>query len=378
MNISSSARLCYQLSEIDGFGLKLFHKLTLQFGSIECWQNISPSQLISANVKPQLAERICSILEANNSGLSDDLAAWLDGEGCSLISYFDDAYPETLRHTHLAPALLYCRGNISLLARPSLAVVGSRKPSRTHESLAQEYSYGAAKQGWNVVSGLALGIDTAAHMGALAAGGATIAVMATGIDRCYPAKNSALHQEICESGLVITEMPLGSPPLRPHFPRRNRIVSGLSAGVLVVEAGLKSGSLITARYALEQNREVYAVPGSPSSLSSQGCNHLIRQGARLISSTEELISDLNELGGAQSEVLPSVCDASSLAKRSNIPENASEEERQLLLCLEEGKATFDELLARCSLGFDVLSDTLLQLEISGAITMSAGGYECLS
>ena len=217
---------------------------------------------------------------------------------------------------------------------------------------------------------MALGIDTEAHMGALAARGASVAVMATGIDVCYPKRNQALYQELVSKGLVVTEMPLGSPPLKQHFPRRNRIVSGLSSGVVVVEAGIKSGSLITARYALEQNREVFAVPGSPAVTSTQGCNYLIREGARLVSSSEQLLEDLGEVG------------ALAQTAKQDAPEETKPvmlaSHRELLGLVGHDIVGFDELYAQSTLSFSELSEVLLELELSNVLASTDGGYQRIS
>jgi DNA processing protein len=213
--------------------------------------------------------------------IESDLA-WLEQHRACVLSANDPRYPALLSEIADPPPLLYVVGDVDLLRSVQLAVVGSRRPSRG----GCEHAYGFAKQlasdGWTITSGLALGIDGEAHRGALDAGGKTIAVLGTGLDLPYPHRHRHLYNDIAEHGAVISEWPLGSPPLAGHFPRRNRIISGLSLGVLVVEAALQSGSLVTARLALEQNREVFAIPGSIHNPAVKGCHELIRQGAKLV------------------------------------------------------------------------------------------------
>ena len=376
MNVSPAARLCLALSEIHGFGLKAFHTLQTYSPDILRWPELSGSELRTILRNVSLADSVASVLERGKLVLPAKVETWLEDSSCVLLSYFDDAYPEILRQIHLAPPLLYAQGNVDLLGSRGLAIVGSRKTSPMYKQLAEQYAFELARQHWTITSGLALGVDAAAHMGALAAHGNTIAVVATGLDRCYPERNRVLRDRILEQGLIVSEMPLGSPPLKQHFPRRNRIVSGLSRGVLVVEAGIKSGSLITARYALEQNREVYAIPGSPISKGSEGCNYLIREGARIVTSTKDLLEDLQLVWG------DSVVTGSGQGV-ANVPEAArlnsrSKEEEALLLHLSDQIVSFDELFAASELSFESISQHLLNLELDGVIAQVAGGYHRVS
>ena len=221
---------------------------------------------------------------------------WLDRSGHHLLSIVDPAYPPLLREIDDAPVLLYACGRLDLLDRPALAMVGSRNPSPLGVQTAGAFARCFSDAGLTVVSGLALGIDTAAHCGALesraAGSGSTIAVVGTGLDIVYPAKNRGLAARIAEEGTLVSEFPLGLAARPDHFPRRNRILSGLALGCLVVEANLRSGSLITARLATEQGREVFAIPGSIHSPMARGCHLLIRQGAKLTESTADVIEEL--------------------------------------------------------------------------------------
>lgn len=375
MNISSSARLCLALSEIQGFGLKAFHGLRQHSSDIAHWPSLTKAELRMLLNNAALADSVSALLGQSHIGLPEGVKSWLERANRALISYFDPEYPDLLREIHLAPALLYTEGRLGLLGTDCMAVVGSRKTSPVYKGFAEQFSFELARHDWTVVSGLALGIDTAAHMGALAADGDTIAVVATGLDRCYPARNRALRDRIIEQGLLVSEMPLGSAPLKHNFPRRNRIVSGLSRGVLVVEAGIKSGSLITARYALEQNRDVYALPGSPINIGSEGCNQLIRDGARLVPSTKELLADLHLSRAATCPTTSGRDSIASLASEGPRDVVLSNEEQSILELLSDQVLCFDELYAASELSFESISELLLKLEIDGVIAQVAGGYQ---
>lgn len=376
MKISSSARLCLALSEISGFGLKAFHALRQHSPDIALWPRLTQSELRDLLNNGALAESVSTLIKQGAIALPERVATWLESSNCALVSYFDPAYPDLLREIHLAPALLYAHGDIGLLHTDCLAVVGSRKTSPMYKRFAEQFGFELASHNWTVVSGMALGIDTAAHMGALAADGKTIAVVATGLDRCYPARNRDLQDKIIEQGLLVSEMPLGSAPLKQNFPRRNRIVSGLSRGVLVVEAGVKSGSLITARYALEQNREVYALPGSPANAGSEGCNYLIRDGACLVSSPQELLADLHL---SCTTVAPaSRNEHTDGLKQETSGKRFSKQEQALLELLADQVLCFDELYAASELSFEGVAELLLKLEIDGVIAQVAGGYQRVS
>jgi len=217
---------------------------------------------------------------------------WLEFQQVRLLTMRDAAYPSLLLEIPDPPPLLYVWGDCECLAQPQLAIVGSRRSTGQGCGDATEFSSVLARAGFVITSGLALGIDAAAHRAALAAGGKTIAVLGHGIDRVYPAQHRELAEAVRQSGALITEFPLGMPPRAPHFPSRNRIISGLSLGVLVVEAALQSGSLVTARLAAEQNREVFALPGSIHNPVSRGCNALIRNGATLVQDVDDILAEL--------------------------------------------------------------------------------------
>ena len=217
---------------------------------------------------------------------------WLAGAGRSLVTWGSPGYPALLASIEDAPLTLFVEGDAGALALPQLAIVGSRNPTQIGRDTASQFAKHLAASGLAITSGLALGIDAAAHRGALLGPGRTIAVLGCGLDRIYPRENTELARQIVASGALVSDLPTGVPPLKQHFPRRNRIISGLSVGTLVVEAALQSGSLITARLAGEQGREVFAIPGSIHSPLSRGCHRLIRQGAKLVESVDDIFPEL--------------------------------------------------------------------------------------
>ena len=261
--------------------------------------------------------------------------------------------------------MLFARGDVALLQNPQLAIVGSRNPSVVGRETAQEFARTLAASGMTITSGLALGIDAASHQGALDGGGQTVAVFGTGLDRVYPAKNRALAHAIVEAGgVLLSEYPPGTEPLPGNFPRRNRIISGLSLGTLVVEAALRSGSLITARYAVEQGREVFAIPGSIHNPLARGCHQLIRQGAKLVEGARDILEELApQLNAILAEPEP--------PEPSTGPDG---EHRMLLACMGDGTSSVDQLVERSGLTADAVSSMLLLLELQGYVVSTAGGY----
>jgi DNA processing protein len=275
------------------------------------------------------------------------------------VTLGDPAYPAQLLETSDPPTLLYVRGNPALLQRRGLAVVGSRNATPQGLQTATSFARTLAAQGIAIISGLALGIDAAAHKGALAAGGETIAVIGTGIDRLYPARNKPLALEIIEHGAIVSEFPLGTPAVAHNFPRRNRIISGLSRGVLVVEAAPESGSLITARLAAEQGREVFAIPGSIHSPVARGCHKLIKQGAKLVETAQDI---LEEFGNGVFE--------EALRETPEFPETT--DEGPLLTAIGHDPCDLDDLVERTGQPAEQLLPELLMLELSGRIACLPG------
>lgn len=288
----------------------------------------------------------------------------LRGLGGSFLVFGEPGYPAALAALPDAPPVLSAIGRLELVSRPALAIVGARQASLAGLRLAGEFSRDLGSAGFAVASGLARGIDTAAHTAALPTG--TIAVLAGGIDRLYPPQNRALHQEIARHGLLLAEQPLGSPPVANAFPRRNRIVSGLSAGVVVVEAAARSGSLITAHYAAEQGREVFVVPGSPLDFRYEGSNGLIRDGANLVRDANDI---LGLLGRPSQNLQP-------LEKKAGIP--SGQAHSAVLAALGTVPTAVDELVRRCQVSAAAVAEVLLALELEGRLERHRGNRVSLN
>ena len=279
---------------------------------------------------------------------------WLKQPGCGLIGLGDAAYPPLWKEIACPPAAFYVQGDATLLQRKTLAIVGSRNATPYGEEDAFRFACELSNRGLAIVSGLAMGIDASAHRGALAGGGGTVAILGTGPDVVYPPGNAALARDIARRGCIVSEFPVSTPPLDRNFPRRNRLISGLALGVLVVEAALPSGSLVTARCAVEQNRDVFAIPGSIHSPLAKGCHALIKQGAKLVDCVDDI---LQELGIAQPKERDSpLVDA-----------------RDVLTSMGFAPATMDEIAERTGLDAATLAARLSRLEIEGRVRSLAGG-----
>lgn len=302
--------------------------------------------LALAHGSPLLAERLHAA------------CAWLDGGPArSVLALGDAAYPPRLLQTADPPLLLYVQGDVAALSRTAIAVVGSRRPTVQGSDNARAFAAALSHQGLVVVSGLALGIDAAAHEGAMQGTSPTIAVVGTGLDRVYPARHRDLAQRIAEHGAVVSEYAPGTPPLPENFPLRNRIIAGLSVGTLVVEAALQSGSLITARLAVEAGREVFAVPGSIHSPQSKGCHALLKQGAKLVESAQDILEELQLVRPAQA----------SLQLAGEAPPADP-----LLDALGHDPVTIDALMARTGWPAAELNARLLELELDGQVSRLPG------
>jgi DNA processing protein len=303
------------------------------------------------------------VAEALAAGPSPQLLAatlaWLDQPGHHLLALGDEAYPHALLEIPDPPTLLHAHGDTALLGRPAIAVVGSRNATRQGAIDAHEFARALSARGFVIASGLALGIDAAAHRGGLAGPSSTIAVVGTGLDRVYPAAHRELAHEIANRGVLVSEFPLGTPPAAANFPRRNRIISGLTRGVLVVEAALSSGSLTTARLALEQGRDVFALPGSIHSPHSKGCHWLIKQGAKLVESADDLLA---ELGGAPSPLAP-----------PRAPGEPPALDEPILDALGYSPASLDALALRTGESASALAAELTRLELAGRVERLPGG-----
>ncbi len=313
--------------------------------------------------------QLVPLAEQSLEGLVETDLAWLrDGPGRGILALCDAAYPRLLRSIADPPPLLYYLGDPDVLGQVQMAVVGSRNPTPGGRETAAAFSRFLARNGLVITSGLARGIDTAAHRGALAAEGYTVAVLGTGVDRVYPAENRALARQIAETGVVVSEFPLGTSARALHFPRRNRIISGLAVGTLVVEAASRSGSLITARLAGEQGREVFAIPGSIQNPMARGCHELIRQGAKLVETAAHILEELPPLmdvaapGGGAAD-----------GPSASAPGGLAEDYIALLEAMGYDPVSVDQLVERTGLTANVLSSMLLLLELEGHIGPVAGG-----
>lgn len=301
------------------------------------------------------------------------LREWVDQPNHHLVTRASPDFPPLLAEIPDAPLVLYVTGDPGCLLLPQLAVVGSRNPTRGGERTAFRFAAHLARAGLSITSGMASGIDTAAHEGALSVGGSTIAVLGTGVDRVYPAANRDLAHRIAATGAIVSEFPLGSSPLAWHFPRRNRIISGLALGTLVVEAARRSGSLITARLASEQGREIFAIPGSIHNALARGCHRLIRDGARLVESADDIFGELAPLTGALRDSLEHT-DADPDSVESAAPSRARDADYdKLLQVLSWDPVDMDTLVEHSGLTIDQLSSMLLILELEGEVETLPGG-----
>ena len=290
---------------------------------------------------------------------------WLEASGATLLAVTDDQYPELLRQSPDAPPLLFVLGDSAALAEPQIAMVGSRNPTAGGVATARDFAAKFARAGVTVTSGLALGIDAACHEGALAGGGITIAVLGCGLDGIYPKAHEALAERIAAAGAVVSEFPPGVPPLPEHFPQRNRIIAGLSAGTLVIEAATRSGSLITARLAGNAGREVFALPGSIHNERARGCHELIRQGAKLVERVEDVLCELKITFESQLLASPP-----TVAKKLPRLDKAS---KILLDALAFEPASVDSLIERTGLNSESITSMLLILELEGHVAPHPGG-----
>ncbi len=288
-----------------------------------------------------------------------------------IIRFDDSAYPPMLREIPRPPSILYGIGDISLLSSPQLAIVGTRKPTTTGQNNAKHFAYHLANLGLTITSGLAIGIDGISHEGALQAGGKTIAVLGSGLNCIYPARHLTLAQRIAEQGLLLSEFPPDTAPLASHFPQRNRIISGLSFATLVIEAALKSGSLITAHFAAEQGREVFALPGSIHNPQARGCHALIREGARLIETVQDIVEELTPLLQLS---LPQLPDSTMSSSESNSAIPLDKKVTFVLQYLEFEPISLDKIIEQTGLAAQEVTGILTQLELNGYIESSLFGF----
>lgn len=349
-----SVALWVGLSQTDGLGSRGLCRLLQNFGNPADIYS-APFNQLNTIVSEAVAKKIA------NGPAPDTVAPtldWLKEPGNHLVTFADSQYPRPLLEIPDPPPVIYAKGYLHWLNAPCLAMVGSRNSTPQGEKNAEDFAKELTRQGFCIVSGMALGIDGAAHRGALKENGATIAVVGTGLDIVYPSRHRDLAHQIAERGLIVSEFPLGTPSRAQNFPRRNRIISGLSRGCLVVEANTHSGSLITAQLAAEQGREVFAIPGSIHSPVTKGCHQLIKQGAKLVDSIQDIIEEL----GYVSPIGP-------------LPEQANDESEAspVLDSMGYDPITIESLMERNGLTSDTLSAMLLVLELEGRVSSLPGG-----
>ena len=341
-----------RLTLIPGISGETQRKLLAAFGL--------PEAIFAAGrleVRSVIGDKADLLLDSAPTEAIEHGLAWASQPGQSIITLADGGYPPALLEIADPPSVLYVRGNPDLLHRRGLAVVGSRNATPQGTQTAESFARHLAAQGLCIVSGLALGIDAAAHRGALAAQGETVAVIGTGADRIYPARNKDLAIAIAERGAIVSEFPLGTPAVAYNFPRRNRIISGLARGVLVVEAAPESGSLITARLAAEQGREVFAIPGSIHSPVARGCHKLIKQGAKLVETAQDILEELGNFAATLTPVAASP---------------AASDESPILAALGHDPCSLDDLVERTGQSADQLLPELLSLELGGSLAPLPG------
>jgi DNA processing protein len=352
VTFDASLKAWLALSLTRGVGGESARRLLKEFGSPDAVFAASISSLKSV-VKADVAAEI-------SKGIADDVlapaGAWLEDNNNHIVTLADSDYPQALLNIPDPPLLLYVKGRLDLLNRSALAIVGSRSATPQGINNAEAFAKSLSDAGLCIISGMAHGIDAAAHRGGLRGHGSSIAIVGTGLDKIYPAANRDLAHTLAQQGALISEFPLGTPPLAANFPRRNRLISGMSLGCLVVEASLQSGSLITARLALEQGRDVFAIPGSIHAPQSKGCHALLKQGAKLVEAAQDILEELGSLLVASAPVA-----------------NSAGPDSALLDHLGFDPVDVDTLSERCGLTIAELSAMLLTLELNGCICALPGG-----
>ena len=369
-NALNDLKLWLTLNQTPGLGNAAICQLLAKFGSPEAIFSASISQLREI-VDDEIARKISH--GVNIEAITPTLD-WLKKDNAHVVTLADNTYPQKLLEISNPPVVLYAIGNVHWLNHPSIAMVGSRSATPQGEKNAEEFAMSLCNHGLCVVSGMALGIDGAAHRGALKASGqangATIAVVGTGLDIVYPARHRDLAHKIAERGLIISEFPLGTPSKAQNFPRRNRLISGLSLGCLVVEANIDSGSLITARLSVEQGREVFAIPGSIHSPVSKGCHQLIKQGAKLVENTQDILEELKNLLPKNTTQAHS---PSGLIDKLNSKDTIHSEPNTVLACMGFDAINFETLLSLSGLTTEALSSMLMVLELENKVAVLTGG-----
>lgn len=361
------------LWRLPGAGPAQFEAVIDRFGDIGSLFAQSPTQLGDWGFDAEQIRQISAFAAGQpgelQAGVQRDLDWLQQVPHHHILTWRHPGYPALLRQIRGAPPLLFVRGQVEVLDLPQIAIVGSRHCSRQGKELAQQFAAHFSRHGFVTTSGLALGIDAAAHTGALETG-RTIAVLAHGLDSVFPVRNRALGEQVVEQGALVSEFPIGVQPRPEFFPRRNRIISGLSLGVLVVEAALKSGSLITANVAADQGREVFAIPGSIHNPLVKGCHALIRNGARLVETADQVVEELLPLLGYLQQ--PSLFPAPRQQPLADYP--ADSPEQRLLQAIEYEPCSADQLILLTGLPAAEVNSTLVLLELDGVIRQQQGGY----
>lgn len=369
--LDDDARLAWlRLIRSENVGPVVFRQLLDRFGSPAAALSALPEVAARAGGKRRI--RVCSQADAEAEMTAARRA------GARLLAWGEPAYPALLRELEDAPPLLIVLGDVAALSTPAVGIVGARNASANGRRFAKGLAAEIAEAGYAVVSGMARGIDTAAHLGALPR--PSVAVLAGGVDVVYPPENDRLHRDLQDSGAVVSEMPLGTKPQARHFPRRNRLISGLSCGLVIVEAAKRSGSLITARFAAEQGRDVFAVPGSPLDPRAAGCNHLIREGATLVESAAQILDDLRAPSPAPAGPGPKGLHQTPVSQAPPPPlpaiaesvEAGPNERRDLEELLGHEPVMVDELVRLSGLPIGVVHSALLDLELAGRIERHPG------
>lgn len=358
------------------FGASILNKLLAQAGSVEALYGLPPNELetlgLSASAWPVFIGWQQGKVDTALQRLVDSCLRWGEAPDHTIIPLGSADYPPLLATCTDPPPQLFVRGNAAVLHLPQLALVGSRKPTADGRRLAHRFAAEIVQCGYQITSGLALGVDAESHRGALDAGGVTIAVLGSGVDAIYPKSNSALAEQIvAHRGALVSEFPPDTFADAWHFPERNRIISGLSHGVLVVEAAEQSGSLITARLGAEQGREVFAIPGSINNPMARGCHRLLRQGAHLVESIDDILAELPALVAWERDAAPPP-GATDAAKRSRT--TLSAHDKALLAQIGYDPVPLDVLVVRCSRPVPTLLPQLTALELQGHIELRAQGY----
>ena len=350
------------LSRVPGVGNVIYKRLIEKFHDPENVFHSDPHELKKVEgIRPTTIKVITKNFRGND-WVNKELDQ-IEKQGITILTLNDELYPHILKTIYDPPPILYVKGEIQQKDSLSLAIVGSRSASTYGKDIAQRLAQSLTRRGFTIVSGLARGIDTAAHKGALKAGGRTLAVFGSGIDVIYPRENKSLAEKIIKNGAVISEFPFGTPPEAAHFPSRNRIISGLSLGTVIIEASFRSGSLITARLALEQGREVFAVPGNIDSPWSKGTNRLIKEGAKLIMNPEDIIE----------EVLPQYEEPGRLGNRNTLDlKKLTPESKKILGLMEANPIHIDTLIRESDLSTSQVSSLLLDLELKGLVKQLTG------